>query len=566
MAAFRLCDKISTADPGRQIQLTVADVRRLFLDNVADADACYADLLRKFVRSEKKRELLEQQVASLHSIVNALRSKNSSHLRELEELRNLANTRQQHTQHDMTQLVQSLEQQCGTLTQQMVGGLTDLALIERSATKRADISRSVAALVGSSTSPSSLPTPRSALTTLGCSPALLNIPPVIPLLENGFKFDLIKSNIMAHWKAGCVRQFKVGDLTLTVCTYHYDSFIRQHDFAFPLATQVGEASSSAASNTATWRRECRGLTFTGDKLVARPLPKFFSIGQVPDYTWAALGEFEVLDATLKLDGALMFALVLEGKVLLLTKGGVTTDATQATSWLHKQLDCDYGGLINTVCIQHNSTPCFEWVGPHSAVKVNYRTNLILTSCRYLDSGLQWPFSTLEAVATPFKVPVVSPIPMLVGKVLWVVHHMVTHWVGVEGVVLRLSNGSLVKVKTNWWKQKELVPKARRPKLTPQQQPSSIHHKALRAIVHGLGKAHPSELLTTLQQCHMVELLHTPNTLKGTVIVTFKTTTIRDSYITGQLKSQHLIFKAANSNRTSENRSKGQVVSKWVNES
>ena len=60
------------------------------------------------------------------------------------------------------------------------------------------------------------------------------------------------------------------------------------------------------------RRECRGLVVGPGGVVARPLHKFFSPGQVRDQQMKELWEQQVVEATVKRDGQMVFGVLVEG--------------------------------------------------------------------------------------------------------------------------------------------------------------------------------------------------------------------------------------------------------------
>ena len=71
------------------------------------------------------------------------------------------------------------------------------------------------------------------------------------------------------------------------------------------------------------RRECRGIVLDEQGVVARPVHKFFSVGQVQDYDPVRMAEVRVTEATEKLDGAMVFGVVKCDVVELWTRGGRT---------------------------------------------------------------------------------------------------------------------------------------------------------------------------------------------------------------------------------------------------
>ncbi len=157
------------------------------------------------------------------------------------------------------------------------------------------------------------------------------------------------------------------------------------------------------------RRECRGIKFYPDgKIAARPLHKFFNVGERPgslpeDIDWTR--PHHLIE---KLDGSMVNPVALaddEGQVgwRLTTRKGLTNVARAAEEYLtlgHLEMFTALGDL----CM----TPTLEYVGPTNQIVVRYaEPRLVLLAARTKTSGEYATRSQLEGWAKKFNVPLVG---------------------------------------------------------------------------------------------------------------------------------------------------------------
>ncbi len=116
-----------------------------------------------------------------------------------------------------------------------------------------------------------------------------------------------------------------------------------------------------------------------------------------------------------------------------------------------------GGYVHLISEMElrGCTVCFEYVGRQSKVKVGYQDrDLVVIAIRGKVSGEYMRYSDMQSVCQRYGVSVVRRVgEELVGKGLgavkeWVGRRGLERW---EGVMVRLSSGVHVKVKTQWWK-------------------------------------------------------------------------------------------------------------------
>ena len=112
-----------------------------------------------------------------------------------------------------------------------------------------------------------------------------------------------------------------------------------------------------------WTLRCRGLILDGEhNIVARPLPKFFNLGERPEQEIPAEG-FRVFD---KLDGSLGILYPANGTYQVATRGSFTSEqAAAASAMLHEQ----YADVISK--LSPDRTYMVEIIYPENRIVVDY---------------------------------------------------------------------------------------------------------------------------------------------------------------------------------------------------
>jgi len=205
---------------------------------------------------------------------------------------------------------------------------------------------------------------------------------------------------------------------------------------------------------ASVRRQCRGLVVGPGGVVARPLYKFFSVGQVEDMRGRRLAEARVLEATEKLDGAMLFGVWAGEGWELWSKGGLSKVAEEAMQWVYGEGAAEVGDLLGLLEVVEamGCTTVFKWVGRQARVKVKEReARLVLLQVRRKVSGGYVEYGLRRDMAEVHGVAVVGSRDDLVGCSFGEALERVRQEEGrKEGVVVRLEDGQMVKIKTKWW--------------------------------------------------------------------------------------------------------------------
>ncbi|NTF69401.1 RNA ligase [Rhizobium rhizogenes] len=190
------------------------------------------------------------------------------------------------------------------------------------------------------------------------------------------------------------------------------------------------------------RLECRGLKFGPDgNILARPLHKFFNIGERPD-TQAGVLDFSQPHTVMeKLDGSMIHAAIVAGEVVFMTRMGRTDVAMKA----ERHLTPDVARVCRTLLL-NGYTPIFEWTAPDNRIVVRYDdSRLTLLALRETVSGYYTTRDFCDAWAADMGVPLV-PVhssDLATGAAFADYARAV---LGMEGFVVRFGNGLWVKAK------------------------------------------------------------------------------------------------------------------------
>lgn len=200
------------------------------------------------------------------------------------------------------------------------------------------------------------------------------------------------------------------------------------------------------------RVECRGIKFgPSGHVIARPLHKFFNVGERPEITADAIDWSKPHWVTEKLDGSMIHPAIVNGQVRLMTRMGITDVARACEDqWLDR---------VRPLCqllLSNRWTPIFEWCSPKNRIVVGYpRDELVVVAVRDTVTGRYMPRDQIRSAVTigNYKWPVAKPLRLK--------HHDVDDpWEqlrrhteeleGAEGYVVWFHDGQAVKVKSPWY--------------------------------------------------------------------------------------------------------------------
>jgi RNA ligase len=217
------------------------------------------------------------------------------------------------------------------------------------------------------------------------------------------------------------------------------------------------------------RRECRGIKFDLDgKPIARLFHKFHNFGERVEVDVQNVDFNQPFITLDKLDGSMIHPIMLDGKVIVCTKMGITDIATPVQNFIGRSeamingsmAVVDYGPFMYAM-MENGQTPLFEWCSRKQRIVVDYGEHdyLTLTAIRNIITGEYKSHDEMVELASPFNVPVVNHWPGSFDGIKGFIDQ-IQDKEGEEGAVLRFDNGHMLKFKNIWYvqlhKTKELL--------------------------------------------------------------------------------------------------------------
>ena len=230
--------------------------------------------------------------------------------------------------------------------------------------------------------------------------------------------------------------------------YNYDEPWPKH---FVHRGKGNTVTGKAGQRRAWLRRELRGLVLrdTGE-VVARGLHKFFNVGQMDEVQVQRLHGKQIDEVTDKLDGQMVMGVVVGEEVRMWSRKGAIRD-TAVGKAAGRVAGAGHKAMVRHV-VETGCTPVFEMVGALSRIKADEgrEPRLVLVAVRRHCDGGYWGHGEMAQMAHRFQVEVVVRHVGLEGLQLNDLVDQVKGWRMREGVVIRFSDGTMVKVKSRWW--------------------------------------------------------------------------------------------------------------------
>lgn len=185
------------------------------------------------------------------------------------------------------------------------------------------------------------------------------------------------------------------------------------------------------------RRECRGLIFRASdgQIIRRPYHKFFNVGEKEETDPRIIDELMDEDARSleKLDGSMIAPYpAADGTLRWGTKMGDTDVAKMVLPFL--AANQNYVQFAQA-CVKGGCTPIFEFCSRQQRIVVDYEVErLVLTAVRNMETGVYVGYEGLLGLAEAWDIDVVGTLEFDKDAL------------GVEGVVIRLHDGHMAKMK------------------------------------------------------------------------------------------------------------------------
>jgi len=199
------------------------------------------------------------------------------------------------------------------------------------------------------------------------------------------------------------------------------------------------------------RRECRGLIFDRDgNIMSRPFHKFFNVNERAETQTHEIDVSQPHVIMEKMDGSMIRPILIDGRLRLATKMGVTDVAMDAEQWLAKYGFLRIDGKVVASRrdylrseIANVRTPIFEWISPFNQIVLAYENaDLVYLGSRDNLTGEYW----FDEDAPFTKVP-------RYGSVTGNLNSYIERQRGAEGRegdIIRFADGHMVKVKNDWY--------------------------------------------------------------------------------------------------------------------
>jgi hypothetical protein len=242
--------------------------------------------------------------------------------------------------------------------------------------------------------------------------------------------------------------FKVTVIGDGLLHYNYDKPWPEHFVHRGKGTTV---AGRAGLRRAWLRRELRGLVLrdTGE-VVARGLHKCFNMGQLDEVQVQRLRGQRIEEVTDKLDGQMIMGVVVGDEVRMWSRQGAIRDTAVGRA-AGRVAGAGHEAMVRLV-VGEGCTPVFELVGALSRIKADEGRSprLVLVAVRKHCDGGYWGHGKMTQMAERFRVEVVVRHVGLERLGLSDLVDQVKGWRMREGVVVRFSDGTMVKVKSRWW--------------------------------------------------------------------------------------------------------------------
>jgi RNA ligase len=198
-------------------------------------------------------------------------------------------------------------------------------------------------------------------------------------------------------------------------------------------------------------RECRGITFDTEtgRVIARKYHKFFNLGERAETLPENVDWSKPYRRFKKLDGSMITPLLIKGNVRFATKMGLTGVAAPVDQWA---ADKDRYHELCSYMISQDKTPIFEWCSRVQRIVIDYAvTDLVLTGVRENISGEYMDAEELLALGDAYGITVAPFGELLVGYHQGIIDE-IRACEGEEGDVFRWEDGSMLKLKGEWYSQ------------------------------------------------------------------------------------------------------------------
>lgn len=193
------------------------------------------------------------------------------------------------------------------------------------------------------------------------------------------------------------------------------------------------------------RRECRGIKFDKQgNLLARPLHKFFNLGEKEETRMENIDFSEPHVIMDKLDGSMIHTIYHDNRIRFCTKMGMTEIAEDALAWVEDNYGVTFD-IWARMLFGMGLTPIFEWCSPANRVVIDYgdTPKFTLLALRVNLTGEYLPLDS--GPARLCSVPIVETRNVSSTEDFLVA---VSAMRDIEGFIVAFEDGTRFKIKTD----------------------------------------------------------------------------------------------------------------------
>jgi RNA ligase len=216
-------------------------------------------------------------------------------------------------------------------------------------------------------------------------------------------------------------------------------------------------------------RECRGIVFSAETgaVIGRPFHKFFNLGEREETQPHVVDWSKVVRVMDKRDGSMIHSVNDNGTIRIKTKKSFNSDvAVSVQTWLAGDSveASNVRKMLNHEQFKYK-TVIFEWTSPQDRIVLAYdKPSLVLLHVRDNVTGQYMNLQDLHVLSTYYNVPLVDEVdeffetveinemdsvPRRRFSIKKMIEAAATRE-GVEGWIVQLESGEMIKVKTEWY--------------------------------------------------------------------------------------------------------------------
>lgn len=204
--------------------------------------------------------------------------------------------------------------------------------------------------------------------------------------------------------------------------------------------------------------ELRGLTFVQDKNLEwhrhTLMNKFFNLNQTPGWMLEDVKDKKVVRVQDKLDGSIINPIKFpDGSIRMKSK--MSFDSEQAI--MAQEIFENNTNLQEFIrdCYEDDLMPIFELVSPKNQIVLSYQnTELRLIQMRYTQTGIYESKEFMKSVAKEYNLSLAQDFHIVTGEnskpVLEDLMQRAETEENIEGWVVTLEDGQMIKIKTKWY--------------------------------------------------------------------------------------------------------------------